>query len=244
MAYINHLQQQRRQPLTASELGGPEEGDVIAADGEDPTALFSRAFSDALGRNAESYRQNPVPTRSNLDALHAARDEGFIAGDPMARRGREAVQSDKLAIEEARNFGRLGVADINADARRYDADARRGVATANAGGRVNSARVQGLMRQLEELRGQRGELRPEQPETPGTGLRGWFGVGSPAVPGARNDQDRIDYLDTQSQALERQLGNEPQDFTWAEVEEYARETGDSPENVQRMLEGRGHAVYR
>lgn len=244
MAYINHLQQQRKTPLTASAVGGPEEGDVLAADGEDPTALLSRVFKDTLARNVEGYRRNPVPTRSNLDALEAARSEGFIADDPMAMRGRRAQQADKLAIEEARNIGRLGVAETSAGARRYEADARRDVAGTNAEARTGGARVQGLMRQLEELRGQRGALKPAVPEQPGTGLRGWLGIGSPARPGAPNDQDRIDYIDTQSQALERQLGNEPQEFGWDEVEAYAAETGESPENVETMLRARGHAVYR
>lgn len=241
MAYINHTQQLGKRPLTASEVGGPEEGDILT-DGEDPTALFSRAFSDALGRNAESYRKNPVPTRSNLDALEDARSAGFIDRDPVARQGRDAGQRDKLALAEANNATKLGVAGIGADARRYAADASRDVGSTAAGGRVGSARVQGLMRQLDTLRGERTKLKPGTPAQPGTGISGFFGFGgTKAQP---NDDDRIKYVDSQVGALEQQLTDSPQEFGWDEVQEYARQSGDTPENVQRQLEARGHAVYR
>lgn len=243
MAYINHTQQLGKRPLTASEVGGPEEGDILT-DGEDPTALFSRAFSDALGRNAESYRRNPVPTRSNLDALEDARSAGFIDRDPVARQGREAGQRDKLALAEANNATKLGVAGIGADARRYAADASRDVGSTTAGGRVNSSRVQGLMRQLDTLRGERTKLKPGTPAVPSSGMGGFLGFGHAAQAAAPNDDDRIKYVDTQVGALENQLQDEPQDFGWDEVQEYARQSGDTPENVQRQLEARGHAVHR
>jgi hypothetical protein len=243
MAYINHTQQQNKRPLTARELGGPEEGDIEMFNGEDPTAAFSHAFGDALDRNVASYKKNPVMTRRNIDALEDARSEGFIEGDPMARRGRDAERESKLAIAEANNSAKLGVAGIGADARRYEADARRDVGSGNAAARVGSSRVQGLMRQLETLRENRSKLDPGTPEVPGSGMRGFLGFGTPhkaAVPA----DPKIGYIDSNVKALESQLDSEPQEFGWDEVEQYARESGDTPENVQKMLEARGHAVYR
>lgn len=241
--YINHEKQRGARPLTARELGGPEEGDITMFNGEDPTAAFSHAFEDALGRNVESYRKNPVMTRRNVDALEDARSTGFIADDPTARRGLDRTQEDKLAVAEANNYTKLGVAGIGADARRYEADARRDVGSGNAAARVGSSRVQGLMRQLEKLKLERSGLNPGSPEQEGSGLRGFLGFGTPhkaAVPA----DPKIGYIDSNVQALEGQLQNEPQEFGWDEVMEYARETGDSPANVQKMLEARGHAVYR
>jgi hypothetical protein len=242
MAYINHTQQQNKRPLTAAEVGGPEEGDILT-DGTDPTALFSRAFDDALGRNVQSYKRNPVMTRRNVDALEDARSEGFIDEDPLASRPRRRAQEDKLAVAEASNIGKLGVAGINRDARMYEADARRDVGTTAAGGRVNSSRVQGLMRQLEKLKVERAGLDPGSPEQEGSGLRGFLGFGTPHKP-AKPADPRTGYIDSNVRALESQLQNEPKEYAWDEVEDIAREAGQPPEAVQRFLEAQGHAVYR
>lgn len=244
MAMIEHARP--RPGLTsAAPKGNGLAAEFTPAEGVDEQDLISM-FMGARAKELEGEyeasdgRQIQRSQRlGNLAGLERARGAAEIQMDPTVRRGRAAQFEDDLPGIRANAEAKAYPEQVRGE---YDVEQ----ANVTSRGRQRESYSDNLSSQLESLRSQRypkdRTLQEATPETPGSFPYGALGFGKRGQAARPNDQATIDQLDPRIRSLESQFGFQPEEFTMAEIQQEARESGQPVEAIVQELKRAGHVV--
>lgn len=209
----------------AGSAPGDSRGDTAGAFLGARIGEISRGYEDS---DAEMLRR--TQRLKNVAALEAARGQADVALDPSVQQQQRQSQEHELAKIRATAEGKAIPEQIRGQ---YNVESARTTASGRAEGQERSGRLQALARNLDSLYKLRyGPGGPRDTVTkPGTGMRGWFGMGEPE---SQEANPMATTLDSRIQALQRRLDT--------------GDTGDVPEDegmdlepILELLRQRGYA---